>query len=61
MESGLFRYWFRTTIPNSSYCDNPPRRFLETTALAVTNLWVSTKLLDSLDMLQGTLSEISAP
>ncbi|XP_050713863.1 probable glutamate receptor [Eriocheir sinensis] len=39
MESGLFRYWFRTGIPNSSYCDNPPRRFLETTALAATNLW----------------------
>ncbi|XP_063884898.1 glutamate receptor-like [Scylla paramamosain] len=39
MESGLFRYWFRTAIPNSSTCDNPPRRFLETTPLAATNLW----------------------
>ncbi|XP_045123991.1 probable glutamate receptor [Portunus trituberculatus] len=39
MESGIFRYWFRTAIPNSSTCDNPPRRFLETTPLAATNLW----------------------
>ncbi|XP_069957610.1 glutamate receptor ionotropic, kainate 2-like [Cherax quadricarinatus] len=39
LESGIFVRWFKTNIPNSTTCLNPPKKFTIRSSLSLANLW----------------------
>ncbi|XP_068216611.1 uncharacterized protein [Palaemon carinicauda] len=38
-ESGLYNYWIKNTVPNSTSCSNPPSRITVESTLKISNIW----------------------
>ncbi|XP_042208354.1 uncharacterized protein LOC121856734 [Homarus americanus] len=39
-ESGLYNFWLKSSIPNYSFCLNPPAKISISSSIAISNIWV---------------------